>query len=87
MVGEGIPARGRACPALVWARVADIHMMGNANDERAIHEALERFARTGLGQVFSMPSNDEFRMHVGAKRVRFVMSGACVRVLGVFARS
>jgi hypothetical protein len=84
---EGIPLRRGACPVLVWTRVADLHMMDDAKDEPAIHHAMERFARTGQGQIFSMPDNDEFRMHVGAKRVRFVMSGACVRVLGVFARS
>jgi hypothetical protein len=84
---EGIPSRCGACPVLVWTRVADLHMMGDAKEEPAINRAMERFARTGQGRVFSMPDNDEFRMHVGAKRIRFVMSGACVRVLGVFARS
>ncbi len=83
---EGIPVRREACPVLVWTRAADIQLIRDSNGELAIHDAMECFARTGRGKLFSMPDNDEFRMHVGAKRVRFVMSGACVRVLGVFAR-
>jgi hypothetical protein len=80
-----IPARRAACLRLVWTRAADLHLIGDAAAEPFVHAAMELFARTGIGRIFSVPDSGEFRLHIRKKRVRFVMCGACVRVLGVFA--
>jgi hypothetical protein len=80
-----LPARRAACLRLVWTRAADLQLIGDSAAEPFVHAAMELFARTGVGQIFSVPDSTEFRLHVREKRVRFVMCGACVRVLGVFA--
>ena len=82
---QDMPARGAACLRLVWTRAADLHLIGDAAAEPFVHAAMELFARTGIGRIFAMPGSSEFRLHIRKKRVRFVMCGACVRVLGVFA--
>ena len=82
---QDMPARRAACLRLVWTRAADLQLIGDAAAEPLVHAAMELFARTGIGRIFSMPNSSEFRLHVREKRVRFVMCGACVRVLGVFA--
>jgi hypothetical protein len=82
---EDLPLRRAACLRLVWTRAADLHLIGDSAAEPFVHAAMELFARTGAGQIFSVPESAEFRLHVRKKRVRFVMCGACVRVLGVFA--
>jgi hypothetical protein len=83
--GQAGKARRLSCPRLVWTRAADMDLMGDARSDAVVSSAMELFANTGAGTIFSMPCGSEFRLHVGARRVRFVMSGACVRVLGVFA--
>jgi hypothetical protein len=84
---DDLPLRRAACLRLVWTRAADLDLIGDSAAEPFVHSAMELFARTGVGQIFSVPESTEFRLHVRKKRVRFVMCGACVRVLGVFARA
>jgi mRNA interferase RelE/StbE len=72
-----------------WAEAAVQDMAAlDKGIARRVRQAVERFARTGVGNIKKLQGivPPEYRLRVGDYRVRFDLNGANVRVLRVLNR-
>ena len=67
-----------------WTRAADIQRMVAMRADAQVTDALHLFTSTAQGHVTSLPEDGEYRLHVGAWRVRFVIRASHIQVLGLF---
>ena len=79
-------AQGMAIMRVEWSRTGDMSHLGEPCVERRIHDALESFASTGYGNLYSLSTPDEYRLYVGDSRVRFCVQGRKMTVLSVVRR-
>jgi len=74
--------------AVVWTppAVADMRRL-DVQTARRIREAVDRYARTGQGDVVHLQGLPEFRLRIGDWRVRFMLERTTLQVLYVRKRS